>query len=821
MQARRRLLTGAILLGLGKSACAGAAALTSAHLLDQAESMPADFREHFFDVPLVVRVERDGQYLGHAKIVLSPRNTVQLLQFVDTHESTSSADERERWAEYLNMPRPLGRCEHACGDLVALHYSLESSVLALVTSAAERDVRARRYHSLPVQGSYGAILTNSINLNTDGSATAGSYLADMKASVGQWTLAGNYQAYRSGERRAPWRQSLQGAYAEHEQADRFVRLGYFLPYFQGVTRQPNAPGLPVFTTVGAMVGSSDTLTADDGSASLVPLYVTANRQGSVELYRNGALIYTQQVEPGLQVIDTRRLPGGIYEVEVRTIEDGRVTSTRNELINKPAHWRNLDKRWRYSAYAGQQRSLLDERKDIRSGAYSFGGIVNYLAHPRAVLGASLTGLGGERNLAGSVDWHAHERANFYANAYHSNRHGNGIDLQALYSYRQGSLTVNHGRSWQTDDLRQGARPGWVRTTAAAATHRFDDRSTLTARASHSRGASQGLGFDLMFSRRQTWAGSQFNWRASVFDRPASFHGKNQRNRGFDLALTFSLGNDDRNYQGNVGSRTGVNGRRDLYGSLGVQQRVDTGPIRFVSADVTADRYGFSLGANTQFDSRLLSGNAFAQRSSFNGKISGGLALENTIAFGGGSFASSGRASQVDTGLILDIDSDIPDLALRADDSRGASTALKPGRNLIPVTAYKSGIVRIDFTGHDMPPAAIYPLHIDYHLNKGGIAQRSIKITRTVTVIGRVADEHGAPLRGAQLHNHVGRSVTEADGFFTLEMSASQPEVEVRHASIKNCRVKLDASRYPRDGDTILAGTLTCPSLPSHALIGAR
>ncbi|HEY9132185.1 MAG TPA: TcfC E-set like domain-containing protein [Dyella sp.] len=822
MHARPRLLAVAILLGLGKSAYASTASLNQTHLLDQADSMPADFREHFFDAPLVVRVERDGRYMGDAKIVLSPRNTVQLLQFTESDESALSATERERWTSYLSVPRALGSCSHACSDgLLALHYSLENSVLSLVTAEAERDTRTERYHRLPPKGSYGVLLGNNLNLNADGTRTTGTYRADLTASVGQWTLVGNYVAYRSGERRAPWQQSLQGAYAQRERADHFVRVGYFLSDFQGVGRQPNAPGLPALTTLGAMIGSSDSLLIGGDTPSLVPLYVTANRQGSVELYRNGALIYTQQIEPGLQLLETRRLPGGIYDVEVRVIEDGQVTSTRRELINKPTHWHDPDKRWRYNAYAGRQHSLFDDRNDRRNGAYSFSGAANYLATPRTVLGASFTGLGNERTVTGSVDWYAHERANLYANLYRSHRHGRGIDVQALYTYRQGNLNLSHNRQRQTADRQRGTRAGWTRNSTVAATHTFAQRGTLTARASYSHGASRGLGFDLMFSRQESWFGHRAHWRASAFDRPVTSYGRTARNRGVDLSVNISLGDNQRSYRGSIGSRSGADGRRDLYGTAGVQQRVDAGPLRQVTADVTADRYGFSLAANAQFDSPTLSGSAFALRSSFNRKITGGVTLENMLAFGGGKLAGGNRAADVHTGLILDIDSDIPDLDLRAHDSQGTMTRLKPGRNLVPVAAYKSGNVQIDFNSSDAPAAAILPLHIDYHLNKGGVAQRSIKVSRTVTVIGRVADYRGEPLRGAQLHNHVGRSVAQADGFFTLEMSASQPELEVRHPAVKDCRVRLDASRYPRDGDTILAGTLTCPSLGNHALAGGR
>jgi len=44
---------------------------TPRSLLAQAKGLPAEFEEHFFDVPLAVRIELDQQPLGEAMIVLS------------------------------------------------------------------------------------------------------------------------------------------------------------------------------------------------------------------------------------------------------------------------------------------------------------------------------------------------------------------------------------------------------------------------------------------------------------------------------------------------------------------------------------------------------------------------------------------------------------------------------------------------------------------------------------------------------------------------------------------------------------------------------
>jgi hypothetical protein len=113
----------------------------------------------------------------------------------------------------------------------------------------------------------------------------------------------------------------------------------------------------VTTLAGVMMGSSDTLMKDGNTPALYPIWVTANREGIAEIYRNGVLINSQPVQPGLQALDTAPLPGGIYEVEVRILEDGQETSRNVETVNKPAGWRNPDQRLRYNLFAGQQTAL--------------------------------------------------------------------------------------------------------------------------------------------------------------------------------------------------------------------------------------------------------------------------------------------------------------------------------------------------------------------------------------------------------------------------------------------------------------------------------
>ena len=92
---------------------------------------------------------------------------------------------------------------------------------------------------------------------------------------------------------------------------------------------------------------------------------------------------------------------------------------------------------------------------------------------------------------------------------------------------------------------------------------------------------------------------------------------------------------------------------------------------------------------------------------------------------------------------------------------------------------------------------------------GGVEYRQLHVMRTVTVLGRLLDEKGQPMRGAHVINHASRGVSEVDGFFSVEMSHSTPTLEIRQAGTVSCLLSLPVSSLKREGDVLLAGDQVC------------
>jgi len=183
--------------------------------------------------------------------------------------------------------------------------------------------------------SYGALLRHQLNLiQGEGEQRSGRYNLMAQGSIGQWTPLLEGEVSQSGSGQAA-QHHVQQLYAEHEGTGHFYRLGYFSPYAQGLVRH--------------------TLLIEQGQASTTPVYVTPSRPGMVEIYRDGLLINSQQVLSGLQALDTKVLPTGIYEVELRVLEDGQVTERRREMIYKPMNWQNPDESWRFTTICSPLR----------------------------------------------------------------------------------------------------------------------------------------------------------------------------------------------------------------------------------------------------------------------------------------------------------------------------------------------------------------------------------------------------------------------------------------------------------------------------------
>lgn len=806
---RPQLLSTAIVLALAAMPGARAAAIESAQqasLLAQSQDFPEEFRAHLFGVPLAVRVELDQQFLGEGQAIVSEDNHIQLITLEPGYDSPLSQADRERWLAALAAPTALGLCQSRCAlGRVGLHYSLENSLLAISTEAGAETDQPQRI-ALPKGGSTGLMLRNDLAISAGQSQqTTLSYNVELHGSLGPWSTFGRYRFVHSDTAGDLNDHYLESLYGQRELGRHVMRAGLFDSLAASGMRQPvgrsgNGPLL------GVALATSDTLLGDNGSPALYPIHVTAAGQSTVEILRDGHLLATQQVAAGIQPIDTRALPGGIYEIELRVVEGGQVRSRETAMVHKPNQWSDTSRRWRYAVHAGQRRWLPDAGNRNR-GDTEFGAIVSHLVHPRAVVSAAFSQAGDARDTSLTLDWSASDRFSLYAALQDTHGAGRALEAQAIYRFGTGSLVFGHTQALGTTG--DGTPLPWQDRSSLTWSQRLGTTSNLMLRASR---ASQGApDLDVGFSRSQQLWGQPAHWRVSVYDREP-FEGRGQgRNRGVDFTLNLELGREGRRVTGSLGERS-RDGSHDLYARAGVSIEPAAAWLRQANADVSIDRHGLGLDLGASIEHPSLAGNVLLQRGT-DGFVGGSLNLSSNVALGGGHLAvvRQDAASSNGAGVILDVQSDVPDAVLRAHDSHGTSVELRPGRNFVPLEAYREGMLQLDFDGRQAPSAVLQPFTLPYHLNKGGVMHAEVRVLQTLTVMGQVVDAAGTGVTGTHVLTPAGRTVTQDGGFFAVEAAAGALDIELRTADNSGCKLQLDPTEYPRERDVLMLGALACPA----------
>jgi Mat/Ecp fimbriae outer membrane usher protein len=805
-----RNLAALISAGLAPAHAAAPSSLAEFTLEQQRQTIPPDFRDHFFNVPLATRVVADGVYLGEAMVVMSSDEKVQLLHFSDTTDSTAGNEQREFIRRALDAPVALKRCgsSRCNGELRVVTFDASSSTLELATF---KDMRGGSSPAtLATSRATGAIVNQRVNVVTGGDGGGASrYWVDVLGSAGGWTTTLTAQHEQTSQSRKKAQTQLHNLHAQREFKGHFVRVGHFQPESQGLYRQPRTVGSRAYPVVGAMLGSSDSLRADTGASSTQPVYVTATRAAVVEIYRDGALINAQPVAPGLQLVDTRPLPVGIYPVELRLIEDGVLRSSEVQLIYKPATWTDPTRRWRYNVFAGQRTGLGDyfdspgNRRSVVAGA-----AINALIHPRAVLGLSSTTESGSTTSSASLDINAGDWASLYVNVYHASQRGKGSDLQWIARFPRGSVSIGRGDTWLAP-RRPADKPVRERNWQASANLRLGSGSQVTGRVSLPSARSRAA-YDLSYNRNFRIAGSDVYFRTSAFDRPRARFGRDSRgrDRGVEATVTFNLSSSRDAWSATIGQRAASRGGRELNGTLGYLRQRD-GIVPQVSATLSGDRSG--VGVTSEAYIALPQGRLDVFANHANGGTVGGLNLENTTAFGGGHMARTGMtdARFSESVMMIDVTSDAPDVKVHATNNQGGSTPLKAGRNIVSLAPYRPGRINIDVRSTGDATAAVDRRTIDYHVNRGSVVYNQIQVTRTRTILGRLVNTQLQPMPGATVKQGSTRTVSDAAGVFVIEVAANAGTLDIFSNKDRRCSARLPVVDGTVSGEVQSVGDIRC------------
>lgn len=749
--------------------------------------LPNGFENYLFGTPLMVSVTVDGKKLGDGEIILSKDNTIRMVSIYGTDEDRYDEFERQLWLKRLDKPIKLNNCGSSCPeDVISVHYSLEESLFSILTNKVEFLEQEQRFIHVP-ENSYGLIVRNQLSISSS-DQTSGHNNIQVEGSLGSWSsyIEGDLSWQSQGKTKS----GLAQLYGERLVDNYFYRVGFLFPSAQGLVRQPNYASMSTPTILGMMWGSSDLLRRQSGVASMTPIQVTPTRNGMVEIYRDGSLLLSIPVTTGLQALDTRMLPSGIYEIELRLLEDGRESRRWRETVYKPNNWQTPDEPWRFNFFIGRQTKWLTRTGDSELEGISAGVGVNHLLLPNLIVGAGSQYVEQIAQQSLSLDWGVTDRLHIFSSLNQSAKLGWNYDIQTLYGFGKSSVVASHTRALSKQI--EGRE-----VSSFSLRHTLDKWGSFSAYISHQSDIGNSIDIAWNYSNKlwENWV----TWGVTIYNRPSI--NTDNRDQGALLSLTINFSDLGKDRQLSIGAGSDTSQARDSTNNayLNYQQAVDWGPVNQVGIGATFDRYGVGLSARSGFDTSWLHGDIFAQQSAYDRKVTGALNLNSILAVRD-SRVALGSNNQVfgNAAIILDVETEDKDTQVLLSDERGRLNRLDSGRHLIPVPALKKGSLNLEMSDYDHMPLAIYPATIPYNLNRGGVAYHKVQAVQTITVIGRILDKQGQPLQGAMISNSIGRSFSESDGFFTLETRRATPKFEVDYQGTLLCK---------QDNKNLLTATL--------------
>ncbi|MCC4965902.1 CS1-pili formation C-terminal domain-containing protein, partial [Klebsiella pneumoniae] len=254
-------------------------------------------------------------------------------------------------------------------------------------------------------------------------------------------------------------------------------------------------------------------------------------------------------------------------------------------------------------------------------------------------------------------------------------------------------------------------------------------------------------------------------------------------------------------------------------NLSARKQFDEGTIRTIGANLsraisgdTGDDKTLSGGAYAQFDARYASG-TLNVNSAADGYVNTNLTASGSVGWQGKNIAASGRTDG-NAGVIFNTGlEDDGQISARVN---GRIFPLSGKRNYLPLSPYgryevelqnsKNSLDSYDIVSGRKSHLTLYP---------GNVAVIEPEVKQMVTVSGRIRAEDGTLLANARINNHIGRTRTDENGEFVMDVDKKYPTIDFSYGGNKTCEVALELSQAR---GAVWVGDVVCSGLSSWAAV---
>lgn len=567
---------------------------------------------------------------------------------------------------------------------------------------------------------------------------------------------------------------------------------------------------------GASWGNQASSTVFDNSQSATPVVAFLPAAGEVHLMRDGRLLSVQNFVMGNHEVDTRGLPYGIYDVDVEVIVNGRVVSKRTQRVNKlftrgrgagaPLAWQIWGGRFHMDRWSESGKKTQPAKESWLAGASASGSL--------STLSWAATGYGYDSNAVGEtrITLPLTEAVNInLQNMLASDSSWSSIgSVSATLPGGFSSLWINQEKTIIGDKLRRSDA---------------DNRAiggTLNLNALWSKLGTFSISYndDRRYNSHyytadyyQTIYSGSFGSLGLRAGLQRYNNGDSNANTGKYIALDLSLP------LGNWFSAGMTHQNGYTMANISARKQFNEGAIRTVGANIsraisgdTGDDKTLSGGAYTQFETRYTNG-TLNVNSGADGYVNTNLTASGSVGWQGKNIAASGRTDG-NAGVIFD--TGLEDDGKLSAKVNGRIVQLSGKRNYLPLSPYsryevelqnsKNSIDSYDIVSGRKSHLTLYP---------GNVAVIEPEVKQMVTVSGRIRAEDGTLLANARINNHIGRTRTDENGEFVMDVDKKYPTIDFSYGGNKTCEVALEL-RQARGA--VWVGDVVCSGLSSWAAV---
>lgn len=556
---------------------------------------------------------------------------------------------------------------------------------------------------------------------------------------------------------------------------------------------------------GVTYGNKSSTKVVHNQYSLTPITVFLPSAGEVRIYRQGRLLNIQNYPMGSFEVDTSPLPFGIYDVDVEVAIDGKVNSRMRHTINKAltSNGGETDElNWQlYGGYVDydnrRNRTNNNTNQTYLAGvsaAVSIPELVKVTSVP-AIVGLTLqtSNYAFDKNKVNETS--ANLSLSQYGNLGWQGLISQGGHYRNIFSVSTtlpggyGSVWANREKShigdslpiYETDSYSYGG---------TFSLSRFIERGgqvTLSRTIDkRDRSASNNVEYSTaLFSGRYGTANLRAGIQRYQYDYQSSSTNQRYISLDFSLPLATWLSTGMSSNNGNVRA------------TLRANKNFDNSPVNaagFNLAKLIKDKHNgesdYSASSYATFDTKYGAGTLSLSRPNSQ-RLNGNMTARGSVAYSDKSLAASGI--QEKSGVI--VKTNIIDDAVLSAQVNGRNYRLTGSNNFIPLPPYASYKVELMNDKNSMDSFDIVKGRTqNVTLYPGNVAVYKPEVKQLVTVFGRMTNGKGQAIANAAVQNHIGKTVTDATGAFSMDVDKRFPGVLLTTQDHGTCEVDLDLSQ---------------------------